>query len=76
MLGPNEVTNGPRVVSPRLPLHLRHWVNRNVKSRTYRRWRIADVPAPVVRELGWEDGDELSATVQDGRLVLERKMRP
>lgn len=54
-------------------MRLLRQVNRTVKSVTYYKWRIGDVPADVVEKLGWDIGTELVADVRDGRLILRRK---
>ena len=55
-------------------LKLKHSLSRKDKNtgREFRRWDITLDPE-IVEELGWKKGDELSAKISRGKLVIDKE---
>jgi formylmethanofuran dehydrogenase subunit D len=49
--------------------------SREVKGKEYFRWTVVISPNDV-KKLGWDEGEELSANVRQGRLVLASPKKP
>ena len=51
-------------------MRLKSTLNRRVRDKEYYKWLVADVPPEMIKELGWEEGQELEGTADAGRLVI------
>ena len=56
-------------------MRIRKVINRVYEGTVYYRWLLS-VPPKKVRELGWVDGQEVSATVRGSTLWIEASSRP
>jgi hypothetical protein len=52
-------------------MRLQRAVNLHGAKKTYYRWQLF-VPADLIGELGWRNGDELRGNAAGGKLVLTR----
>lgn len=56
-------------------MRIRKVINRVYEGTVYYRWLLS-VPPKKVRELGWVDGQEVSAMVRGSTLWIEASSRP
>lgn len=56
---------------PPAGLRLQKQRSREVKGKEYFRWAVV-IPPGKVKELGWEEGDELEPVMEGKRLVIEK----
>lgn len=52
-------------------MRLQKQKTREVKGKEYFRWTVV-IPPNEVKELGWQEGEELSARKHSGRLIIEK----
>lgn len=52
-------------------MQLKRYSTRSDTPKPYFRW-VLHPPKEIIELLGWENGDEVLARVQDGNLVLSR----
>jgi antitoxin component of MazEF toxin-antitoxin module len=43
-----------------------------VKEKEYPKW-VVTIPSKKIGDLGWEEGEELDATIEAEKLILTRK---
>lgn len=46
-------------------------VRKNKEGKPFHKWQVT-LPPDVVEALDWKPGDDLTVTVEDGRLVITR----
>lgn len=55
-------------------MKLQKQLSRKVQDKEYPKY-VVTIPPKDVEKLGWKEGIELEAKVQDGRIVLKPKTR-
>jgi bifunctional DNA-binding transcriptional regulator/antitoxin component of YhaV-PrlF toxin-antitoxin module len=53
-------------------MQLQKQVSRKVGDRKYPKYMVV-IPPKTIMELGWEQGDELTAQVAKGKLIITKK---
>ena len=56
-------------------MHLQKQQSRIYKGKVYPKYLIV-IPPKDIERLGWDEHDELESTIEDGRLVIEKIVKP
>ena len=53
-------------------MKLQKQTTRKVGNKKYSKW-VAVLPAKLIKKLGWKEGDELEASLDEKKLAVEKK---
>jgi len=56
-------------------MKLQKQLSRKVRGKEYPKW-VVTIPPEKIKEVGWQEGAELEASVKDQKIVLKPKDHP